>query len=374
MTRLVIHIGDPKNGSSSIQRNLLEKRWVCNGTSLAYPSDLNAIPLARLLMGEDETTAHRSFSELADWIDQTGAEVAVISAEHFSMVAPERLASVLSATLADRVDGIEVVNYIRPHPGRSLSSYVQRIKTGALDQSFEAFVLKSIKHGRFLYMKRLIGWRNVFGARFIVRPMLRDQLFRGDIVADFLKTVLRREDFELKESSRVNESPSQLHLAVILLVQRELCAADMKTDGRPAIGAGLQQIFAGQGGKGSRPWIPKQLERHLTEAYGLDAAAVDAEFFDAPLLSTALSALKMETRDQPFSIEPADLLGETALRAIAEEARSLAALGAPTLRDWRKGFRNAKRSPGGWNPDDAAHDVDERLARIAAIVAQEQEA
>ena len=91
MTELVLHIGDPKTGSSSIQQALFQRKVQCEAVSLDYPAKLNAIQLANCMRRQGQRSyLDARFKEAAAWLNASQADVAVLSAEQFSSVkAPE---------------------------------------------------------------------------------------------------------------------------------------------------------------------------------------------------------------------------------------------------------------------------------------------
>ena len=52
---LVLHIGDPKTGTSSIQEVLLHKLWQSPKVTLTYPDQLNSFPLANAISDPKQT-------------------------------------------------------------------------------------------------------------------------------------------------------------------------------------------------------------------------------------------------------------------------------------------------------------------------------
>ena len=138
--RLVIHAGDPKTGSSSIQQVLFDGAWSAPGSSLAYPGVLNAIPLADALRGElPPPRARRQIAQSAEWLAAQTADVAVFSAEHFAFVEPDTLREALPRLLGETGRQVTVLAYVRPHLPRLLSTFAQRVKTRGLELDFEAF-------------------------------------------------------------------------------------------------------------------------------------------------------------------------------------------------------------------------------------------
>jgi len=137
--------------------------------------------------------------------------------------------------------------------------------------------------------------------------MLRPMLYRQDVVADFLHTVLGSDDFTTSSGSNQNESPTLYHLACLLLVQSGLRQAGVTQDIRHALCTSLAERLARDAtSTDARPKMPRALLKQTQNNYRDDAAALDAAFFtDAPF-STALEQASQNTTDAPQSIAAQD--------------------------------------------------------------------
>ena len=94
---LILHIGDPKTGSSSIQQALFQRRVECETVSIDYPPKLNAIQLANSIRREAKTDEIESrFRAAADWLEASHADVAVLSAEQFASIDPVEVNAVFA--------------------------------------------------------------------------------------------------------------------------------------------------------------------------------------------------------------------------------------------------------------------------------------
>jgi hypothetical protein len=377
MTRLVIHIGDPKTGTSSIQRTLYEGRYTAAAGRVAWPDAPDAIPLARSLMaGAPPGAAARRFADLARWLAaQEGARVAAISAEHFAFVDPARLVAALEAAAPGLGRRAEVVAYVRPHPGRLLSAWVQQVKTGGTVRAFLPWLATATARGRFRAAPRFAAWAAAFGPRFTLRAMLRDRLVQGDVVADFLALALGDDRIALAPGGRRNESPALVHLAAIRAVQAVLRRAGLDAEMRHSLGAALQDRLAALPGAAAlpRPVLPAAALPALRAGHAEDAAAIDAAFFapDRPL-SAALAAAT--GGDDPLDLTAtfAAAFDPAARAGIRAAAAALAALPPARLARWRAAFvarRRARTDAPAPAPRPAAAAVDRPLDAIAAAAA-----
>ena len=87
---LVIHLGDRKSGSTSIQHALAGKTLVCDTVSLLYPTKINHTPLAKFLTTKSQFQfCEKRFGLLAKRLATANEDVAVISAEDFESADPK---------------------------------------------------------------------------------------------------------------------------------------------------------------------------------------------------------------------------------------------------------------------------------------------
>lgn len=342
---LIFHIGDPKTGSSSIQRTLFERNWSCPGRTLAYPERLNEIPLAKSLhAGAPAEQKELWLGKTAEWLARQQADVAVLSAEHFAFAPPQALKDAVDRHLPGYADQVRVAAYVRPHLSRLLSSYAQRVKTRGLQQDFETFCRISVRDQRFHYTPRFLAWREVFGGAFTLRPFIREQLHRQDVVADFLQQALGSDDFTLGERAQVNDSPGLDHLACLLAMQRRLQKAGIEKTVRHALGVRLAELLTQRAPSGgTRMRIPEALLPELQAAYRQDAGDLDATFFAGAPMSQALEEGARLSCGKPQSIRKKDRFTADEIRRLNRELSKLAAALAADPASWTRQFRQTKR-------------------------------
>ena len=167
---LIVHIGLPKTGSTSIQRMLcvlagpLRKRGihVPSAGQKPYGAHLN---LVQEYMGYRTYEAHRGgWAELSrELCESRTARRFVISAESFSMRRAEDAAIPRIASLARATDlDVEIVAYVRPQHQFIESDYSQMFK-GFEMRPFETFLEARLDSWRYDYNKCFRPWREAFG-------------------------------------------------------------------------------------------------------------------------------------------------------------------------------------------------------------------
>ena len=312
MTKLVFHLGDMKTGSTSIQTLLSSKSWRCDSVKLLYPVGMGVshITFAQSLSGKVDQSrtpklAQAIFNEIKANPD---ADVAVISAEDFEKVDAQALKRAIETHFPGSLDSARFIAYVRPHADRFPSTYAERVKTGNFLGTLEE--LQAVLHARknFVYTPRFMAWRDTFGSAFELRPMIRELLYRKDVVADFMKFALQTEDFTLSSTPDANESLSLENLSIVRELHVKLNGG--KNKGLPyqsTIGRALaRRMNESAYHEGTKVRIHRSLAEKVREQYGADAAALDAAFFTGTPLTDALNTAPAKAVAEAQSVRIAD--------------------------------------------------------------------
>ncbi|MEX0301542.1 MAG: hypothetical protein AB3N24_03885 [Leisingera sp.] len=304
---VIVHLGDTKTGSTSIQRALVQKAYEVPGSSILYPTGNHHIAMAKTLtQARRFKDRERRFRRVGEALRSSDADYGIVSAEHFQSVDPEVFAEAISAYWPGLQDRMRLVAYVRPHPDKLLSAFAERVKLGNALGSFENFTKTLSKNKAIDYLPRFSKWRQVFGDRFELRPFVRKELFREDAVADFFRFVLGHDDFRIAGGLSANTSLTVPQLALLREVHKVFSARldelELKknpeiTEARNAMGRTTSERVreSGLGQDGEKALIPAHLAEQIQERYAEDAAALDAEFFDGTPMSDALAAIGSKT-------------------------------------------------------------------------------
>ena len=370
---LVLHIGDPKTGSSSIQRALFDRYWDCPTVKMDYPPRLNAISLANALRSDiSENSRAKRFNALADWADASTSDVLVVSAEQFSAVRPGLVQKVFAQYLPDLARTMRVVAYARPHASRLLSAYAQRTKVGGLYTDTLTFFDQLAGAGGLTYHPRFHRWRRTFGDRFTLRPMVRSQLTDNDVVADFITVALQGAPFKLLERSEANSSLTIEPLAGLRLVQSVLTRAELSEGAKHTLGASVnQRVNAVAAGKGTRLQLNSRIYKKLLQRCHPDALNLDRDFFGAPLMETELEKAAENTVKRRMDADAALYFRPQTLTRLVALGEALAAMLAAHPGEWDKDFqRKIGQKPHLWDDSLLSPATKTHLSEVDTVVTE----
>ncbi|MEQ3670375.1 hypothetical protein [Pseudophaeobacter sp.] len=335
---LIVHLGDTKTGSTSIQKALASKAYEVPGTTVFYPAKTHHNALARTLARKRYMAERKKrFSRVNEALKSSNADFGVVSAEHFQFVDPESFAQSVREYWPDFQDRMRLVAYVRPHHEKLLSSFSERVKLGQVSGRFETFADEFLAGPLLDYLPRLQRWQDVFGDRFVVRPFVRNALHDQDVLADFFYTMLGHTDFTIAQDEASNSSLTLSQLALLRLVHRtvsERRRANNKKmmpvifEARSALGRTVSEHINAQGlGVGdARLALPKALVTKVQQRYQADAAALDAQFFAdmGTPMSDALAAAGRKAVSGSQSLKASDYFGPETIAAVQALAGILA--------------------------------------------------
>lgn len=323
---LVLHIGDPKTGTSSIQEVMRHRLFEAPSVSVTYPDQLNCFPLANAIW-DPKQAEHREprYTRLAQWLEASDADVAVVSAEQFFRVDPEQLRETLIEFLPEYLPGLRILAYVRPHAGRLLSAFMQRSKAGLYQGDLPTFFERTQGENLLRYAPRFKRWAEVFGDSFTLRPMIRDQLRNGDVVTDFLDFVLKGAPFSLRGVVEANPSLPVEHLAGLREVQAILKRNAVPIGTRHSVGDHIGRTLARLKSEGTtKLQMSGDLYQDLKALCMSDAEELDRTFFKAPLMVQALEAAGADVIARNQDMSARAYYSEDTLQTLRKSARNLA--------------------------------------------------
>lgn len=290
MTReLILHIGLPKTGSSSIQRVLAGHREALAAQGVYYPrspgwenhqllpasmvADPNALwdvhpgvweglkPEARLAMFREQ------FKEEMSALPGSAKRCIISSEQCASLLMVPADVARLAELLRQWFDPIRVVAYLRRQDKHAASAYTQNLRTGNL-------AAPALPGGgpaelpQYDYGGLLDRWAGAFGANAILgRIFERDAMIGGDAVEDFLALIgLKLPALEDNPDKLSNPS---INLAGQELLRRAGRIYEAQGDARPwrdspawrRLTASITEVMAGRGWRPTRGEATEFMER-----------------------------------------------------------------------------------------------------------------
>lgn len=327
--RLVLHLGDFKTGSTAIQ-SWLQAQGAGGGAEadIATPPGFNQAALAHSLT-QPAAACDAAFAALARDLAGRTARHLVVSAEHFEMSPPDRLAEMLDRHLPDLSGDARLIAYVRPHPGAYLARFAESVKIGSHMGELADYLDRPDIPRRLAYGTRLGAWADVFGARLTVRLFDPAAFPGGDVRRDFLAFVTGSDPGPLPAAGDANPTPGIAALARARALHQAIGPLPPEAqNARFTLGRAWGRLIAEPGDRPLR--LDCALALRLRDTFAPEAARADARFFQGAPLTRALDAAIDAAADSVPPLDPGLHLPPAAL---AEIARTGALLRAGFARD-----------------------------------------
>ncbi len=376
--QLVFHIGDPKTGTSSIQRALQDKSVTCETRQILPWITLNARNLAFDLTSQDEEKRDQKMDSVRKWLASGEADYAVISSEFMARANPNRLKKTLVRHLPEYGTSARAIAYVRPHASRFLAAFIQRTKTGHYFGDFDSFH-EDVNRDNPLtlhYSKRFNQWRKAFEGQFTLRPFLRSELRDGDAVRDFFSVLLDEEPFTVSGPIEENVSVTTRSLSGMRYFHKYLQRQDFQPQSRAALGSAIANYFIPMGEvTGEKPKLDRKTAERIVEAYRHDAQRLDKAFFSRPLMTEALEKSARDTVDEPLDLDVTRYFSPAEVSDMENLSAEIARKFQKNSKAWTSAHRARKQK--GIAPSSTApkwrgnrriiHAIDSDLSELAAI-------
>jgi hypothetical protein len=205
---LLLHIGSPKTGTTSLQRFLFENEIALRDRGINYMragrSHIAHNPLPISVAQRNEAAA---LAAIVDEYERAPEQIHVMSSEIlFRMIVAGRLDTYWPEALRGQT---RVLCYIRRQDHYAEAMYKQRVKNGLVTIDRAAFLQQQTPKLKYSTLidryAAIVGIENV-----LVRPFDRSRFPDGDVVADFAGTVLGLGSTEglVRSSERANPTLS----------------------------------------------------------------------------------------------------------------------------------------------------------------------
>ena len=127
---LIIHLGDCKSGSTSIQTILFRQAWSSQNHTIVYPNGFNHIKLAKCLYQRDTLRAQpKIYKKIRESILKSDASTAILSGEAFEYVDPQLVENAINTYLPEFKNNVRLISYFRPHAARLLTTHAAHLLT-----------------------------------------------------------------------------------------------------------------------------------------------------------------------------------------------------------------------------------------------------
>lgn len=239
--KLFIHIGQPKTGSTSIQKSLLLNREALKKNGIALfdcLSNKDDKKLACYCFDDEKNSREKEAAGIT-----TGPKLAgfrrnlkndmskeivsnecrswVISSESLTELESESEKLRLKHLLSEFFSEIVLIGYFRKQDAHILSGYSQKVKSGEYSSLNIPDVLK-LRRKKYNYPDFIESWEKVFGSGcFIPRVFHPDVLVKGSPVLDFYQ-IIGASDIEENTELFSNQSLSDGAIESLKLINRIL--------------------------------------------------------------------------------------------------------------------------------------------------------
>lgn len=326
INELVVHLGDTKTGSTSIQKALVAKAYDIPNKTLIYPTVNNHIGMAKTLtLKRRFAEREKRFKRVYEVLGKSDADYGVVSAEHFQFVDPVVFDEAIKTYWPKLRDRIRLVAYVRPHGSKILSAFAERVKLGNDVETIERFIQTSSDKRMFDYTERFSKWRDVFGDRFTLRPFIRDELYNRDAIQDFFHFLVGGPEFRITEEIAANSSLTVSQLALLRKMHVQLAkhkkdkkgAAKFK-EGKGSVGRVMAEYMRDNplGQDGEKVKLPSSKIDFIKERYAEDAKALDAAFFSGSPMFNDLQQIEKSATDKPQPLKAGKYFSKDVLQSV----------------------------------------------------------
>lgn len=237
MNKIILHIGSPKTGTTSIQKhlNINSDLYFKKGYFIPeiYGAGVNSWPLTFPFMNDERFEIMKSRLRHLNYSDQItkyelknkyqeqflywkehykGMTLLTSSEDYFSNLRTKNEIKEFSEFINKFFDEIKIILYIREPLSRAISEYSDKSKKGR--KLIFPMDLGIIKHD-FGFKDNLVLWMNFFkNAIFKINLFQKGDLFKNDIICDFQKNLGLESEYKPIEDL---ENVSLNHKSILIL-------------------------------------------------------------------------------------------------------------------------------------------------------------
>lgn len=304
---LVIHIGDPKTGTTSLQSTLHERKYAMKGPSIFYGPRFNGNRMAGMIYSTQNHREQKIFNMLrryAQHYNNSDSDIGVFSAESLAWVDPSRAKKIFLDLFDIEESKIRIVCYLKPHCDFFLSRFSQHVKNGLYSGTMDKYC--RFVFSKMNYSERMHRWQDSFPGQVEVYPYSRRVLLNSDISFDFFKRVLSPDQLNIQQTYRWNISPSVRQLSICRQYYIDLfgyCDNDIRGLRKfPKSYVKIHKYFErtnNAGATGDKLRLHSSLSEKIYQTFESDAMAIDKLLNTEGFFLKALSEGKDEAIREP---------------------------------------------------------------------------
>lgn len=305
-SRIWLHIGAPKSGTTALQRYLSDNRDALRAAGLSYISPGNRTSSNTMAVAINK----KRQAELQEMGAEVSAEIAkadgdcVLSSEMFFGMGPAQLATVIPELTPERT---AVLVYLRRQDLYIESKFVQKAKNGRFSGGIFDYIAKFDGSGAD-YADTLKPWQDG-GYPLRLRICEPAQLVGGSVIPDAMALMNVTDAPALKTTDAVNSSPSAARLQ-LLQAAKEAGAPNVRR---------LQRMLPPDQGPKARFFTPEERQAFYAK-YAASNEAIRAQYF--PDQTTLFDETGLDLASDQPTYTDAELNDITAvMRALVETAK-----------------------------------------------------
>ena len=232
MSRIILHIGTPKTGTTAIQSAIatheswLDGQNICFVKAGRHRASHNDLANAIRRGGTDHKFRQALEAEIAAETAKDPNRELLFSSEIFALLDPAKFKEAMGGLEGH---ALTIVVYLRRQDQYAEAFYKQRVKNGRNLVPFGAFLQSRVGRRITNYVRLLDQWQAAYpNARLLPRVYDRKRLVSQDIVADFA-TVLGVDAAEIAVAdSERNLSPSKNFIDIVLALAPHFEGAEIR--------------------------------------------------------------------------------------------------------------------------------------------------
>jgi hypothetical protein len=192
MSKLIVHAGSNKTGTSSIQRALADNCELIKEKGIIYPSlfrdeayNSSHHPIAEILRTNDINQVIAAAESIKKTMDDNNCNTSIISSELFYPTDPK----IDLSGLVSEFQEIVVITYLRDAFSYYNSWWQQNVIASGNTSRFEEFIWSQRYSNYSHAADRILGLSKHSNIRLIFRPFQLPDLHNNDVVDDFFHSI-----------------------------------------------------------------------------------------------------------------------------------------------------------------------------------------